>query len=106
MSDFVVKEAGVEDRCHKCDLVLFPGQRKYVVRVRISADPDNPVSPSRYMDGALRGVFRYSPGDPSGAELDEPVERAFVLCERCRRHYEDNPLAASLSPERAPSLLH
>jgi len=92
--------------------VLFPGVRRYLVRVQIASDPDNAceqpgwpdAGPTLLADGpevtAPDGFWRSAGPD----ELD--VEMAFVLCERCRRDFADNPLAASLSSTRRPAYLH
>lgn len=97
----------MDHRCHKCDRVLFPGLRRYLVRVQIASDPDNACVDSGWPEATRLGEGGGAGPRWGGARGDDlDVEMAFVLCERCRRDFADNPLSASLSSARRPSYLH
>ena len=96
----------MEERCYKCDRIIFPGQRKYLVSVRITPDPDSEAS-ATLLEPGVEAVFCSSdtgfcllPGE------DDTVNMAFTLCARCRRHYGENPLATAVAARLRPALLH
>ncbi len=96
-----------ENRCFKCDRLLFGGQKRYFVTIRITADPDSLTDDTFLVDGDVRGVFRNSNGDigilsPEDSDLD----LAFTLCSSCRRDFGDNPLSLDFQTARRVALLH
>jgi len=96
-----------EERCFRCDRLLFPGRRRYVVTIRIAVDPDEELPDTFYVDGGLKGIFRSSDAD----EVDLPgeesnAEMSFTLCPPCRHEFGANPLSLDFAGGRRPAYLH
>lgn len=96
-----------EDRCFKCDRLLFPGKPRYIVTIRIIADKDKEGESPLYVDRGFRSIFRSSDADDALLpDENGNSEMTFTLCATCRRDFADNPLALDFSGMRRPAYLH
>ena len=86
--------------CDRCNRVLSPGENRYVMTLRLTADFDGHL-PSEGDSGLSLEALVAQCEALSEQELDAQVDevRAYTLCGPCRQHIGGNPLQRAIGAD-------
>jgi len=91
-------------RCDRCDLVLFPGDERFIVSIQVSRDRDE-TDDMLFSDSKLARLLEALEQEDD-LPLSEDGNMVFTLCPRCRRVFLENPLNVQLPKGVAAARMH